>query len=157
MMGESSKVSNAWLVEYRENDAIAFGIHALQEIVVNPRMINVPLSPQYCHKTLRWKQRMLPVCNLSNLAVNENVSCNQVMIVKYWLNKKAHYAGLECFKPPVFIQIYESRICPLASSIRLPHTIITRCFQYQKKSVPIIDLASLFTLQELNKNNNINQ
>lgn len=144
-----NQVSNAWLIEYAKNEFVAIATHAMQEIIISPDLVEIPLSPSYCRYACRWKDKLIPVCNLSALTFGKTLASNQILVVKYWHDDQAFFAAIDLLKPPVFIQVYDSSFCEQTENIKLMHHIVLSAFTYNQHAVAILNLQALFSQNEL--------
>ncbi|WP_444996586.1 chemotaxis protein CheW [Aliikangiella sp. IMCC44359] len=148
-MKQENQVSNAWLLEYVPNQFVAISTQSMQEFIVSPNIIEVPLTPHYCKSVFRWRNRLLPVLNLGKLLINSQQNKSKVVVIKYWNGNQVDFAAIQLHKQPVLIQIYDADYCDLSEDADTLSKITRACFRYNGLRIPIINLEKLFLTPNL--------
>ena len=145
--------ATAYLLEYSKGHYFAFPAHTGVELVDQPRVVAVPGMPYFCLGLIAWQGRQLPLLDLAKLMAgpiaqgNGHPSIGHVLVLAYQTSPgKALEYGAVCAPSLISkLDVVDSQQCELPKDSDLLPRIALSCFEYEGRTVPIVDSASLFS------------
>lgn len=143
--------AEAWLLTTSPQQQCTVGTHELQEVIQNPRLHTVPLTPLYCQHILLWREHLVPTLHLGRLLCPETTDTASkpiqtigVFAYQTQPGTPLRYGALFLYEQPKRIQVNDTQACPLPESSNWqPYTL--SCFEHQGSAIPILALARLYT------------
>jgi len=149
-MIEDAKSSRAWLLDFGDCLQAAVGYHEMLQVLLSPRLFEVPCTPQYCREVLIFQNDILPVLDMSSLLETEKITplmAQVVGIVLYQENPDhpIRYAALRLASMPQSIYVSDDQACDLPADQDYWKPFALSSFSRDDVVIPIIDLAYLFS------------
>ncbi|RKZ52038.1 MAG: hypothetical protein DRR16_11490 [Candidatus Parabeggiatoa sp. nov. 3] len=152
--------SRAWLLDFGRDLKAAVGHHEMWQVLISPKLFDVPCTSPYCCEVLIFQDRILPVLDIQYLLDGDKMILtkdNVVGIAVYQDDPThpIHYAGLHLASTPQNIYVSDDTACDLPEHQQYWEPLALSCFSYKDQAIPIIELAYLFssvfnTLQQSN-------
>lgn len=142
--------SKAWLLDFGNGLQAAVGYNEMWQILMSPKVFEIPCTPKYCHKVLVFEDRILPLLDISYLLIGKKSITDDVIGIALYQedpNKPVNYAGFNCASIPRTINVSDDQMCELPSEQQYWKTFSLSCFSLENKAIPIINLAHIFSLE----------
>jgi len=68
---EVAKTNRAWVLDFGSGLRAAVGHHEMWQVLLSPKLFDVPCTPSYCGEVLIFQDRILPVLSVSHLLERE--------------------------------------------------------------------------------------
>jgi chemotaxis signal transduction protein len=158
MSEEVAKSSRAWLLNFGNNLLAAVGHHEMWQVLISPKLFDIPLTTPYSREVLIFQNRILPVLEVSRLLKDKKTIpiTNPVVGIAVYQNdptEPIRYSGLHLATVPQNIYVSDDQACDLPANQDFWDPLALSCFFLDDKAIPIIDLAYLFS-EEFNINAN---
>ncbi len=146
-----ANTSRAWLLNFGQGLQAAVGYHEMWQILMAPRLFEVPYTPSYCNEILVLQENILPVLDLSARLIGHKKMTSLtkpivgIVIYKEDPNHLAHYGCLHLTDLPQSIYVSDNQACDLPEEESYWAPLVLSCFSHEERVVPIIDLAYLFS------------
>lgn len=138
---------NAVLFEFTSGRHAAIGLHEVAELVLSPRLIPVPLAPDYCHSLCIWQDRAIPFVELAPLIGQRSMDKIQLaLVVTYFArpNGEQRWGALGLSAYFRMVSVGDDAACLLPQDSSAWPYIAHSCFQLVDENVPILNLDALF-------------
>lgn len=138
---------NAVLFEFTSGRHAAIGLHEVAELVMSPRLVNVPLAPDYCHSLCLWQNRAIPFVELAPLIGQRSLKkASLALVVTYFTrsNGKQRWGALGLSTYFRMMSVGDDAACLLPQDSFIWPSIAHSCFQLVDENVPILNLDALF-------------
>ncbi len=150
MTEDVAKNSRAWLLDFGRGLQAAVGHHEMWQVLISPVLFEVPCTLTYCSEVLVFQDRILPILDMSNLLEGEKtipVTSSVVGIAIYQdePTHPIHYAGLHLATRPQSIYVSDNQACDLPAHQPCWEPLALSCFFHKGRTIPIIELAYLFS------------
>ena len=169
-MVQETKSSRAWLLNFGNNLKAAIGHHEMWQVLISPQLFDIPCTPLYCNKVLVFQNHILPVCDIANFLNksistakdnknNKNNKNNRTVGIGIYQSTPTtpiHYAGIYLETMPQSIYVNDEQACDLPKEQADWGQLAISCFIQDEITIPIIDLAYLFSPELNNLRNRIN-
>ncbi len=143
-MSQNEAKSKAWLLKYNNNRAVAISVHAMQELIFEPELQELPYAPDYCRHLYHWNDLIIPVMNLTTLICDKTETSHQILIVAFKQITQIRFGAFQLNDNPELIEVSDNDFCRQAEQSDLWSQISLSCFRNKNKEIPILDLAKLF-------------
>jgi len=156
MIEEMTKKDQAWLLDFGNGLQAAVAYHEMWQVLLSPKLFDVPCTPGYCSHVLILQNKILPVLNMATLLLDAEKPFiaigNVIGVVVYQTEPKepADYGCLYLSKMPQRIEVSDDDACDLPEDKKYWEPLTLSCFLRDGVAIPIIDFAYLFS-GELNK------
>ena len=141
--------SVAWILDFGISVRVAIGELELIHLEEQPKLFTVPRTPDYCHSVLVWQDTIVPALDLGIILQGEShiPQTYYAAIVHYRevANGPLVYAALLLAEIPERKSIDDSYACLLPDEPRVLKRLANSCFSLNRESIPIIELASVFS------------
>ena len=143
--------SNAWILPLDHNLNVAVGEYEILHLVHFPALFAVPGAPFYCRQVLVWQNQILPAMDLSAWLQGKAQQRDQKLVaIAAYTDPDTHatqYAGLILDDIPRQVMVDDSQACDLPDTEQRSEwqRIAISCFNHSERSVPIIDLTTVFS------------
>jgi len=139
----------AWILDFGGSVRVAIGELELIHLETQPKLFSVPKTPNYCQNVVIWQDTIVPAIDLG-IALKGQVNAHETCyaaIVRYRTvaNGPLAYAALLLAEIPVRMIINDSLACPLPNELIALKALAVSCFSLNGESIPIIELASVFS------------
>lgn len=140
----------AWLLDVGDPTLLALGRHEVLEVLEDPRGFPYPLGPAHCTEVLFWRERPLPMADLSRLSggrPGELKASHFAVVVAYQHDPEVapEVAVLKVMRPPLGIQVGDDmQIEPPPDLPEGWQRLLLSCFRHGEAQVLVPDLAKLF-------------
>ncbi len=151
MTEDIAKSSRAWLLNFGGGLKAAVGLHEMSQVLISPTLFDVPTMPRYCSDVVIFQKRILPVLNVPNMLLEGkkviivNTKVIGVAIYQDETTESANYGSLFLASMPESIIVSDEDVCDLPEEQKYWEPFAFTCFSYHDITVPIIDLAYLFS------------
>ncbi|CAH1903817.1 CheW-like domain-containing protein [Candidatus Nitrotoga sp. HW29] len=138
---------NAVLFEFTNGRHAAIGLHEVAELVMSPRLVNVPLAPDYCHSLCIWQDRAIPFVELAPLIGQRTLKkISLALVVTYFAqsNGEQRWGALGLSTYFRMMSVSDDAACLLPQDSPAWPSIAHSCFQLVDENVPILNLNALF-------------
>ena len=138
---------NAVLFEFTSGRHAAIGLHEVAELVMSPRLVPVPLAPDYCHSLCIWQDRAIPFVELAPLIGQRSLDKIQLaLVVTYFArpNGEQRWGALGLSAYFRMVSVGDDAACLLPQDSSAWASIAHSCFQLVDENVPILNLDALF-------------
>jgi len=138
---------NAVLFEFTSGRHAAIGLHEVAELVLSPRLVNVPLAPGHCHSLCIWQDRAIPFVELAPLIGQRSLEkASLALVVTYFAqsNGEQRWGALGLSTYFRMMSIGDDAACLLPQDSSAWPSIAHSCFQLVDEKVPILNLDALF-------------
>jgi chemotaxis signal transduction protein len=138
---------DAILFEFTSGRHAAIGPHEVAELVMSPRLVPVPLAPDYCHSLCIWQDRAIPFVELAPLIGQRSLENIQLaLVVTYFArsNGEQRWGALGLSTYFRMVSVGDDAACPLPQDSSAWPAIAHSCFQLVDENVPILNLDALF-------------
>jgi len=138
---------DAVLFEFTSGRHAAIGLHEVAELVISPRLVPVPLAPDYCHSLCIWQDRAIPFVELAPLIGQRSLGNIQLALVVTYLarsNGEQRWGALGLSAYFRIVSVGDDAACPLPQDSSAWPSIAHSCFQLVDENVPILNLDALF-------------
>ena len=141
--------SVAWILGFGGSVRVAIGELELIHLETQPKLFPVPKTPNYCQNVVIWQDTIVPAIDLGIAfqgQVNAHETC-YAAIVRYRTvaDGPLAYAALLLTEIPVRMVINDSLACPLPEKPQALKALAVSCFTLNGESIPILELASVFS------------
>ncbi len=146
-----TKKDRAWLLDFGNGLQAAVAYHEMWQVLLSPKLFDVPCTPQYCSHVLIIQNRILPVLNIATLLLNAQkpfiATGNVVGVAVYQTDPKqpVNYGCLYLSKMPQGIEVSDDDACDLPDDKKYWEPLALSCFLHNGVAIPIIDFAYLFS------------
>lgn len=141
--------SKAWILLFGQTLRAAVGTNQLKDVVLAPRLFEIPLSMNHCPGLMVWQKLIVPVFDMRVLlgeTKRPETEGMRVGVMGYQTPEGAtQYGGLLLSGNPMEAWVTDDMACPLPAAPALWKKISQSCFQQGSSSIPILDLRKLFT------------
>lgn len=145
--GQDSKsaVTDAWLLEVSPQVRVAVGIREVLQLLDWQDAHPVPLTPGCCQQVVFWREKILPVMDLSLRLGGSATGCNLLALVAYQdiVRQSAGLGTLMLAAPPRRISVADTQACPCPENLK---ELALAAFEFEKNVIPILDLAKVFAI-----------
>ena len=138
---------DAVLFEFTSGRHAAIGLHEVAELVISPRLVPVPLAPNYCHSLCIWQDRAIPFVELASLIGPRSLGDIQLaLVVTYFTrsNGEQRWGALGLSAYFRIVSVGDDAACSLPQDSSAWPSIAHSCFQLVDENVPILNLNALF-------------
>jgi chemotaxis signal transduction protein len=138
---------DAVLFEFTSGRHAAIGLHEVAELVISPRLVPVPLAPDYCHSLCIWQDRAIPFIELAPLIGQRSLGNIQLaLVVTYFAraNSEQRWGALGLSAYFRIVSVGDDAACLLPQDSSAWPSIAHSCFQLVDENVPILNLDALF-------------
>jgi hypothetical protein len=151
MIDEITKKDRAWLLDFGNGLQAAVAYHEMWQVLLSPKLFDVPCTPQYCSQVLIFQNNILPVFNMATLLLNAEKpfiatgSFVGVAVYQSDPNKPVDYGCLYLSQMPQRIEVSDDDACDLPEDKKYWESLTLSCFLHNGVAIPIIDFASIFS------------
>ena len=144
-----SEQAEAWRIHHGSLE-VAVALPELAEVLRQPRIHQLPLAPPCFQEFLFWRQRIVPLVDLSlrlgvsNTTTRPRQDGGYLCILAYPDNEGVSFGALHACEPPADLAIHDDMECPLPHPAAW-HEIALSCIEEQGIAIPILDLKALFS------------
>jgi len=138
---------DAVLFEFTSGRHAAIGLHEVAELVISPKLVPVPLAPDYCHSLCIWQDRAIPFVDLAPLIGQRSQEDIQLgLVVTYFArsNGEQQWGALGLSAYFRIVSVGDDAACPLPQDSSAWPSIAHSCFHLLDENVPILNLDALF-------------
>lgn len=138
---------DAVLFEFTDGRHAAIGLHEVAELIMSPKLVPVPLAPNYCHSLCIWQDRAIPFTDLAPLIGQRSRDNIQLaLVVTYFSrsNNEQRWGALGLSTYFRIVSVGDDAACPLPKDSPAWPAIAHSCFQLANENVPILNLDALF-------------
>ncbi len=149
----------AWLLTGAPGYHLAAGIHEVQEYMVAPGILEVPLSPPHCPQLILWRDQFVPLFDLRRLHDHNLTRADAappvsgVIVLAYQREPglALEYLALFLYAEPQKILVDDSAavIWPTEYPQAL-RGLVRSLFMHDDRVVSVLDLAALASARYLN-------
>jgi chemotaxis protein histidine kinase CheA len=145
-----SAQANAIVFRYSHDAGAALPPHTSIALVEATDMIEVPATPYYGNRLLRWQDKLLPVLDLHPLLKAEPIPNRlperHLLVVAYQSSKYAaiEYGALCIVGLPTTVAVTDEMACALPPNSDYWPVIALSCFMHDGQPTPVLDTARLF-------------
>lgn len=138
--------ANAWVMHFGQGQRAAIGHRELIEVVDEPALFPVPLTPAYAHNVLFWKNHAVAVLNLALRMGERNTDTRLLAVVGYHDTRtlKTTYGALPLTQPPQAIFVSDDQASDLGEALSEWRSMTHACFNLEGARIPVLDLAAVF-------------
>jgi len=149
---DSTLAQRGWLLNFGKGFRAAVAFHEMAQVLIEPKLFEIPRAPKYCNEIIRLGNRLLPVMDVATLLDGRKDFEGITGIVGIAVFQTAdlnnlEYVALHLQSYPVGVRVTDDLMCDLPEYPKLWSKIALSCFFYDNYSIPIIDLVSLFSEQ----------
>lgn len=148
-----ANVSRAWLLDFGRGFHAAVGAHEMSHIELSMTLYEIPQTPHYCNEVIIWQDFILPVLDIPSLMEGHKISHahsgDVIGIVVYQEHPTLpiQSAALHLATTPVGIHVSDDDACSLSTDQQQWQPLALSCFSYHGMTIPILNLAHLFSKQ----------
>ena len=144
------ETSRAWLLDFGRGVKAAVGPHEMSHVTLSADLFDVPHAPDFCNEVLFWQDYILPVLDVHSFLKKQKIirahsGIVGIAIYQESSEKALTYAGLHLAETPSIIFVSDEQACELPSQMEIWAPITIACFTHKNESIPVIDLAKLFS------------
>jgi chemotaxis signal transduction protein len=142
--------SKAWLLDFGYDLQAAVGYNEMWQILMSPKIFEIPCTPKYCNQVLVFQDHILPLLDISYLLIGKKSITDDVVSIALYQddpNKPVNYAGINCATIPRSINVSDDQMCELPSEQQYWKPFCLSCFSLENQAIPIINLAYIFSLE----------
>ncbi len=142
--------SKAWLLDFGYGLQAAVGYNEMWQILMSPKIFEIPCTPKYCNQVFVFQDRILPLLDISYLLIGKKSIREDVVGIALYQddpNKPVKYAGINCATIPRSINVSDDQMCELPSEQQYWKPFCLSCFSLENQAIPIINLAYIFSLE----------
>ena len=141
--------SRAWMVSFRGDTRAAVGelelVHVLPD---TPPLFPIMKAPGHCREVFLWEGRVLALFDLA-LWLGEPSAPDDddhVGVFRYRAAPGAPlgYGALRIHGAPRQVLVSDGQACQLPDEAAALRPLVSACFDYGGRAVPVLDLARLF-------------
>lgn len=139
--------SNAWLLDLGCSMRAAIGSRELVQIVENPVLHAVPLTPAHgCH-VLIWQKHLVPVISLSMRVAALVTEHSLVALVAYqeFVHQVPKLGAVFVASPPMRIAVSDAQARAQEDCLADWKGLASSCFEREGALVPVLHLNRLFS------------
>jgi len=147
MSGEAK----ALLLDLSQAQHVAIAPHELVELAHAEELFDVPLAPTHCNQLFAWKDRLIPVVDLSRMlgieepASEGNLSLVAVVAYQPTPGKGLDYGCLKLATHPRLVSVRDADAAPMPQSSTSWKSLAISCFGCgEGRTAPVLNLAQLF-------------
>lgn len=141
--------STAWILDFGNSIQAAIGELNLVHLEERAKLFAIPKTLDYCRHSLIWQDSIIPVIDLVTGLYGQNITrkISYVAIVRYQTSAQGQilYAALLLAAMPVQVTVDDKQSCSLPEQPQAWQALATSCFTMDSETIPIIDLAILFS------------
>ncbi|GEM_PF-462876 len=147
---ESADIQRAWILNFGKGFYAAVAFHEMSQVLISPRLFDLPYTPLYCSEVLLLGRVILPVMDVATLldGRKDPESATDIIgiaVYQQQAGSELSYVGLHLQNYPIAVRITDEMACELPSYPPLWEKITLSCFDYEGRPTPILDLAALFS------------
>jgi len=142
--------SKAWLLDFGYGLQAAVGYNEMWQILMSPKIFEIPCTPKYCNQVLVFQDHILPLLDISYLLKGKKSITDDVVSIALYQddpNKPVNYAGITCATIPRSINVSDDQMCELPNEQQYWKPFCVSCFSLENQAIPIINLAYIFSLE----------
>lgn len=149
----------AWLLTGAPGYHLAVGIHEVQEYMVAPGIMDVPLTPRHCPQLILWRDQFVPLFDLRRLHDHNLMRADAappvagVIVLAYQREPglALEYLALSVYAEPEKILVDDSAVVAWPTDYpRALHGLVRSLFALDDGVVSVLDLAALASARYLN-------
>ncbi len=149
----------AWLLTGAPGYQLAVGIHEVQEYLVAPGILDVPLAPRHCAQLIVWRDQFVPLFDLRHLHdpdlthVDVAAPVSGVIVLAYQREPglALEYLALYLYAEPEKILVDDRAVATWPADYpRALHGLVRSLFTHDDSVVSVLDLAGLASARYLN-------
>lgn len=100
----------AWLLCIAPGEYAVLSRQAMGHLIKDFKISSVPQAPSYANHVYLWKQKILPIFNLSALLLGERTDPQLLAIVAYRRGAEIKQGALALFAAPLLVEIPEQAV-----------------------------------------------
>ena len=141
--------SRAWMVSFRGDTRVAVGELELVHVLPDPPpLFPIVKAPCHCRQVFLWEGRVLALFDLS-LWLDESSAPDDgdhVAVFRYRAAPGAPlgYGALLIHGAPRQVLVNDSQACELPGEAAALRPVVSACFDYGGRAVPVLNLARIF-------------
>lgn len=137
---------NAWLLDLGHSTCAAIGSRELVQIVENPVLHAVPLTPAHSGHVLIWQKHLVPVINLSMRVSALATDHHLVALVAYqeFVHQFPKLGAVFLASPPMRIAVSDAQATAQDDCLVDWKGLAISCFEWEGARVPVLHLNRLF-------------
>ncbi len=156
---EPGEKVSAWLLTGAPGYQLAVGIHEVQEYVVAPEILDVPLTPRHCAELIVWRDQFVPLFDLRYLHDADSTRADAalpalgVIVLAYQREPglTLEYLALYLYAEPQKILVDDSAVTTWPADYpRALRGLARSLFTHDDGVVSVLDLAGLASARYLN-------
>lgn len=149
-----SRRTPAWLLETGAGVRVAIAEQQACEYLAQAPKIAVPLAPAYCRYLFFWRDEVLPLFDLTELAQEPIISAANaagepgVVVVAYQIKPRTplQYAGIAVCKAPSRIMVDDVQVSEFPAQYpEQLRVVASSCFQHQSQPAVVLALERMIT------------
>lgn len=141
--------STAWILDVGQSIRIAIGDLEMVHLEEQPKLHAIPKTPDYCQHVFIWQGNVIPVIDLAiGMKGQDSLSeMSYIAVIRYLsaTTGELMQAALLLTKMPVKIKIDDKFACSLPKKFHDLKILAISCFKLEGESIPILDLAAIFS------------
>lgn len=140
--------AHAWVLPYSPDHQVAVPFALGQELIETPTLLPIPGTVSECAGLLRWRNKWVPVINLSTLLLNtppDHHAPPYVLVLAYLRpSGEVAYGGIALTDTPSSVFVDGDDQYPLPGYTDHLGDLVLSCFESNEMATPIIDVHILF-------------
>jgi chemotaxis signal transduction protein len=148
MATEKENATRAWILDFGQGLRAAVGAHEMSHVLTEAQLFNVPRCPDYCNEVIIWEDDILPILDVGSLLTGRKIERDHLLLgVAVYQSTDIHitYVAMHLVELPQSIYVTDDQACDLPNYLELWRPLSISCFKYDDITLPIIDLALLFS------------
>lgn len=155
---EEIKEARAWILNIGADMRVAVAYHEMEQVLLDEPVFHIPCAPSYCNQAIIRYNRVLPLMNIAALLqpganIEKGNTAIGVAVYQEAPGKPLHRGCMQLTSNPKSALIKDEYFCDLPTDSELWEDISLSCFMFEKRVIPVIDLAVLFSSQLRDKLN----
>ncbi len=156
---ETGKKVPAWLLRGAPEYQLAVGIHEVQEYMVAPGILDVPLTPRHCARVILWRDQFVPLFDLRHL-LDPDLTSSDVVVPSSGVIVLAYqrepglaleYLALCLYAEPEKVLVDDSTVAAWPGDYPPALRGLARSlFTHDDQLVSVLELAALASARYLN-------
>lgn len=146
----STEARHAWIFDFGADLYAAVGGLHLAEYLHAPEITAVPFAPPHARGVLVWRERLVPLIALADLAGSTeeiDSATAGVIVLSYRETPQSPlcYGALTLASAPREIEVHDDMACEIPADPAFWSAIAASCINYENRLAPILRVSKIFT------------